>query len=116
MEGILRSFPIPLRGLVSRPFLGWVIFYTRDLPRIRGKPRPRPRNTFPLAGGLLGRNASIRSVHPVVGLSSNELAYSSLLKFELVSSGPIVTQPGRIVESRPNICNRRRPRQKCSMM
>uniref|UniRef100_A0A182QAG3 Uncharacterized protein n=1 Tax=Anopheles farauti TaxID=69004 RepID=A0A182QAG3_9DIPT len=54
---------------------------------MRGNPRPRPRNTFPFAGGLFGRSASIRSVQPVVGHSSNAFAYSSLLKFELTAFG-----------------------------
>lgn len=37
-------------------------------------------------------------------------------KFELVNSGPIVNQPGRIVESFPKICNRLLPKQKCSII
>lgn len=71
---------------------------------------------FVIAGGLFGRNASIRSVQPVVLLSAKTDAHNSLLKFELVNSCPTVNQPGRMLESRPNRCKRRRPKQKCSIM
>lgn len=101
----------------------FIISYCDGRPRPRpprNPPRPvgmpRPRIDFVMAGGLFGRSASMRSVHPVVGFSAKNDAYNSLLKFELVSSCPTVNQPGRILESRPNKCNRRRPKQKCSII
>lgn len=69
-----------------------------------------------MAGGLFGRNDSMRSVQPVVEFSANDVAYKSALKLELVSSWPTVNQPGRMLESRPNKCKRRLPKQKCSII
>lgn len=74
----------------------------RPLPLPRKPPRPLGLCPLLVFGGLLGRKASILSVQPVLSLPSAKLeAYSSALKFEFVSSWPMVTQPGRIVESRP---------------
>lgn len=60
-------------------------------PRPRPLPLkpPRPLGLDPLLvfGGLLGRNASILSVQPVVSRPSVKYeAYNSALKLELVSS------------------------------
>jgi len=80
---------------------------------------PLPLNgRFPdFGGGDFGLKDSIRSVQPVVKFPlEKKLVYVSALKLSLVSCGPIVSQPGRMVESRPNKWRRRCPRQKCSMM
>lgn len=80
--------------------------YILPLPLFIGKPFLIPIGILHLGGGDFGLSTSIRSVHPVVNCPLLKYPlYISVLKLELVNSGPKVNHPGRMVLSRPNKCN-----------
>lgn len=107
---------VPLKWILSLYYhhLTHHCYYYLALPRPRVKlarddipPLPLPPGPpFTLGGGDLGRRASIRSVQPVVIWPDAKYpAYTSGSKLLLVSPGPSVSQPGRMVLSRPNTCS-----------